>query len=88
MNVGFLDELTSVVEGPLDLVSGVVNGAKDGVSLVGNLVDGNFGGALDDGRKLMGDAGDIGSGLAGLGFKVGGLPSAFEGSRSLSGNRR
>jgi len=82
--VGFLDELTSVVEGPLDLVSGVVNGVKDGANFTGNLIDGKWNDALDDGRKLMGDVGDISSGLASLGFNVGGLPAAFEGSRSLS----
>jgi hypothetical protein len=82
--MGFLDDLTGIVVGPLDLASGIVNGAKDGASFVGHVVDGKWSDALDDGRKLMGDAGDVGSGLASLGFNVGGVPSAFEGSKSLS----
>lgn len=86
--MGFLDDLLHTVEGPLDLGAGVVNGAIDGTHLVGNVIDGKWHDALDDGRKLSGDAADIGSGLASLGFNVGGLPTAIEGSKSLSADSK
>ncbi|WP_155920923.1 MULTISPECIES: hypothetical protein [unclassified Mycolicibacterium] len=57
--MGFLDGLTDFAEGPLKLVSGVVNGAKDGASFVGNVLDRDMAGALGDALKLADDAGDI-----------------------------
>lgn len=81
--MGFLDGLTDFAEGPLKLVSGVVNGAKDGVSLVDNVLDRDMGGALQDGLKLANDASDITEGLISLGFGTGTLPTAFGSMKNL-----
>ncbi|MEW2479716.1 EspA/EspE family type VII secretion system effector [Mycobacterium sp. NPDC049093] len=81
--LGFVDGLTNFAEGPLKLVSGVVNGAKDGASFVDNILDRDMGGALQDGLKLADDAGDIVEGLTSLGFGVGPLPTAFKSMKSL-----
>ncbi|WP_166907065.1 EspA/EspE family type VII secretion system effector [Mycobacterium sp. DL440] len=79
----FTDSVTDFANGPLKLASGVVNGAKDGASLVDNLLDGDMGGALQDGFKLADDLGDIGEGLTSLGFGVGPLPTGFNSMKSL-----
>ncbi|OLO99147.1 hypothetical protein BVU76_27210 [Mycolicibacterium porcinum] len=81
--MGFLDGVTNFAEGPLKLVSGVVNGAKDGASFVDNLLDRDMGGALQDGLKIADDVGDITEGLTSLGFGVGPLPTAFKSMKSL-----
>ncbi|OBA93095.1 hypothetical protein A5666_02915 [Mycolicibacterium fortuitum] len=85
--MGFLDRVADSVgdfaNGPLKLASGVVNGAKDGASLVDNLLDRDVGGALQDAFKLADDVGDVTEGLASLGFGVGPLPTAFKSMKSL-----
>lgn len=79
----FTDSLTGFAEGPLKFVSGVVNGAKDGVSLVDNVLDRDMAGAFQDGVKLANDASDITEGLLSLGFGTGSLPTAFGSMKNL-----
>ncbi|WP_234820670.1 EspA/EspE family type VII secretion system effector [Mycolicibacterium goodii] len=52
---------------PVDIVNGAINGVNDAKALVGDVVEGDFHGALTNGRKLIGDAQDVIGGLGSLG---------------------
>jgi len=70
--VGFLDDVGRIADkiglpNPADVVNGAVNGVNDARAFVGDVVEGDFHGALTNGRKLIGDAQDVIGGLGSLG---------------------
>lgn len=70
--MGFLDDVGRIADkiglpNPADIVNGAVNGVSDARALVGDIVEGDFHGALTNGRKLIGDAQDVVGGLGSLG---------------------
>jgi hypothetical protein len=78
--MGLLDDLAGVVdvlEAPVKVGTGVINGVKDAAGVVSSTIDGDYGQAVHDGRKLMGDAVDVAEGLSALGASTGTLPTAF-----------
>lgn len=79
--MGMFESMTEVFEAPFKIASGVVNGVKDGVSLVDNARKGDMGGVMQDGLKLMNDANDLVEGLTTLGAAVAPLPTAFGASK-------
>lgn len=79
--MGMFEDMTEVFEAPFKIASGVVNGVKDGVSLVDNARKGDMGGVMQDGLKLMNDANDLVEGLTTLGAAVTPLPTAFGASK-------
>ncbi|WP_235624061.1 hypothetical protein [Mycolicibacterium goodii] len=70
--MGFLDDVGRIADkiglpNPADIVNGAVNGVNDARAFVGDVVEGDFHGALTNGRKLIGDAQDVIGGLGSLG---------------------
>lgn len=62
--MGFLDDVGRIADkiglpNPADVVNGAVNGVNDARAFVGDVVEGDFHGALTNGRKLIGDAQDV-----------------------------
>jgi hypothetical protein len=81
--MGFLDEVGKVLDKvetatPIDLITGITGAVNDVPNLVGDVAQGNFGQALVDGRKVLGDGKDIALGLSSLGASLGPVPSFLE----------
>jgi len=74
--LSLLDELGKVLDvvetaTPVDLVNGVRSAWTDVPNLVGDVATGDLHSALNDGRKVVGDANDIAQGLTSLGVSMG-----------------
>ena len=83
VHVGIRDGLADLIEAPFKIGSGVVEGAKDTASLVDNVLDGDWGGAFNDGFKLVGDANDLVEGISALGGFATPLPTSFYAVKNL-----
>ncbi|WP_067854940.1 EspA/EspE family type VII secretion system effector [Mycolicibacterium wolinskyi] len=81
--MGIRDGLADLIEAPFKIGSGVVEGAKDTASLVDNVLDGDWGGAFNDGFKLVGDANDLVEGISALGGFATPLPTSFYAVKNL-----
>jgi hypothetical protein len=86
--MGFLDEVGKVLDKvetatPIDLITGITGAANDVPNLVGDVAQGNFGQALVDGRKVLGDGKDIALGLSSLGASLGPVPSFLENNTAM-----
>jgi hypothetical protein len=86
--MGFLDEVGKVLDKvetatPIDLITGITGAVNDVPNLVGDVAQGNFGQALVDGRKVLGDGKDIALGLSSLGASLGPVPSFLENNTAM-----
>lgn len=87
--MGILDALESAMDAidtatPFDAINGVRSAWSDVPNLVGDLMDGDLHSALNDGRKVIGDAGDIVQGLSSLGVSMGPVPNFMSTSKVVS----
>jgi hypothetical protein len=81
--MGFLDEVGKVLDKvetatPIDIITGIKGAVTAVPNLVGHVAHGDFGQALVDGRKVLGDGKDIALGLSSLGANLGPIPSFLE----------
>lgn len=81
--MGFLDDVGKVLDTvetatPIDIVTGIKGAVSDVPNLIGDVAQGEFGQALVDGRKVLGDGKDIALGLSSLGANLGPVPSFLE----------
>jgi len=86
--MGFLDEVGKVLDKvetatPIDIITGITGAVNDVPNLVGDVAQGNFGQALVDGRKVLGDGKDIALGLSSLGASLGPVPSFLENNTAM-----
>jgi hypothetical protein len=86
--MGFLDEVGKVLDEvetatPIDIITGVTGAVTDVPNLVGDVAQGNFGQALVDGRKVLGDGKDIALGLGSLCANLGPVPSFLENNPAM-----
>ncbi|GLP73152.1 hypothetical protein TUM20983_02620 [Mycobacterium antarcticum] len=63
-----------------NLVDGVRSGIEDVPSFLGNVLTGDVHGAATDGRKLIGDVGDVLNGVGDLGVSLGRVSSRYAGT--------
>lgn len=63
-----------------DIGNGIRSGISDVPSLVTNIFEFDVHGVATDGRKVIGDVGDVLSGAAGLGVELGSAPVKYAGS--------
>jgi hypothetical protein len=70
----------SVLEKLFNLGNGVRSGIQDAPDLIGDVLTGDVHGVLTDGRKLIGDAGDVIEGAGALGLEMGKIPAKYAGS--------
>ena len=83
--MGLLDDLGKLLDSveapmPVDLISGVRGAWTDVPSLAKDVFGGDVHAAVNDGRKVLGDADDIVQGLSSLGVSMGPVPSALSNS--------
>lgn len=87
--MGILDALESAIDAidtptPIDAINGVRSAWSDVPNMVGDVMSGDLHGALNDGRKVIGDASDIVQGLSSLGVSMGPLPNFISSSKVVS----
>lgn len=70
----------SVLEKLFNLGNGIRSGFQDVPSLIGHVLSGDVHGVVTDGRKLIGDAGDVVEGAGALGLELGKVPAKYAGS--------
>jgi hypothetical protein len=69
-----------VLEKLFNLGNGIRSGFEDVPDLLGDVLTGDVHGVLTDGRKLVGDAGDVIEGAGALGLELGKIPARYAGS--------
>jgi hypothetical protein len=60
--------------------NGIRSGIEDVPSFIGNVLSGDFHGAVTDGREIIGDVGDVLTGVEGLGVSLGQVPERYMGT--------
>lgn len=70
----------SIAKHLFDLGNGIRSGISDVPSLVTNILEFDVHGVATDGRKVIGDVGDVLNGAAGLGVELGSAPIKYAGS--------
>lgn len=90
--MGFLDDVGRIADkiglpNPADIANGATNGVNDARAFMGDVVEGDFHGALTNGRKLIGDAQDIVGGLGSLGVFPNGAGPIMDAVLKLADSR-
>lgn len=70
----------SIASRLFDIGNGIRSGISDVPSLVTNILELDVHGVATDGRKVIGDVGDVLNGAAGLGVELGSAPIKYAGS--------
>lgn len=70
----------SIAKHLFDISNGIRSGISDVPSLLTNIVELDVHGTITDGRKVIGDVGDVLNGAAGLGVELGSAPIKYAGS--------
>jgi hypothetical protein len=70
----------SVLDELFNLGNGIRSGFQDVPSVLEHVLTGDVHGVVTDGRKLIGDAGDVIEGAGALGLELGNVPAKYAGS--------
>jgi hypothetical protein len=72
--------VSNIFDDLFNVGNGIRSGIEDVPSLIGNVLTGDFHGVVTDGREIIGDVGDVLTGVEGLGVSLGQVPERYMGT--------